>query len=216
MQLMRHKILACKALAHVLEPMVDDKIEIKVLEIALHVDPNKLRSRLLEEVALIEDHDTDILLGYGLCGRALEGVVSAQSRLIMPRVDDCVCALLGSRERRRELLKKDAGCYFLNQHWLDTELNIFADLLKGLERIPPEKRDKVVKMMLKNYRTLILFDTEDLLPEAESICKNYAERYDMELLLIKPDHGLLARLIKGPWREAEFLVLPPGTPVPFF
>jgi hypothetical protein len=42
-------------LAHVLEPMVNDETEINVLEIAHHVDPNKLRSRLLEEVALMEE-----------------------------------------------------------------------------------------------------------------------------------------------------------------
>jgi hypothetical protein len=214
--LKHRKVLTCKALAHILEPMVDDKTEVKVLEIALHVDPNKLRARLLEEVALLEDHDTDILLGYGLCGRALEGVVSSRSTLIMPKVDDCVCALLGSRERRRELLNKDAGCYFLEQHWLDTELNIFTDLMKGLERIPPEKRDRIIKLTLKNYHTLVLLDAGDISPEAESACRVYAGRYDMNLIRIETDPGLLTRFIKGPWREEEFLVLPPGKPVPFF
>jgi hypothetical protein len=216
MRLKHRKILTCKALAHILEPMVDGETEIKVLEIALHVDPNKLRSRLLEEVALMEDHDTDIILGYGLCGRALEGVVSNRSTLIMPRVDDCVCALLGSRERRKELLKKDAGCYFLEQHWLDTELNIFTEIMRGLEKIPPEKRDRILKLTLKNYHTLVLLDSGDLSPEAESVCRGYAGRYDMDLIRIKTDHGLLTRLINGPWPDEEFLVLPPGKPVPFF
>jgi len=214
--LKHHKILTCKALAHVLEPMVNDKTEIRILDIALHVDPNKLRSQLLEEVTLMEDHDTDILLGYGLCGRALEGVVSNRSTLIMPKVDDCVCALLGSRERRRELLKKDAGCYFLEQHWLDTGLNIFTEIMKGLERIPPDKKDRILKLTLKNYHTLVLLDSGDLSPESESVCRGYAEQYDMDLIRVKTDHGLLARLIKGPWKEEEFLVLPPGTPVTFF
>jgi hypothetical protein len=216
MRLKHRKILTCKALAHIFEPMVDGETEIRVLEIALHVDPNKLRSRLLEEVALMEDHDTDILLGYGLCGRALEGVVSSRSTLIMPKVDDCVCALLGSRERRRELLKKDAGCYFLEQHWLDTELNIFTEIMRGLEKIPPEKRDRIIKLTLKNYHTLVSLDSGDLSAETESLCRGYAERYDMDLIRIKTDHALLRRLINGPWREDEFLVLPPGKPVPFF
>jgi hypothetical protein len=216
MKLKRHKILTCKSLAHVLEPMVNDKTEIKVLDIALHVDPNKLRARLLEEVALAEDQDTDILLGYGLCGRALEGVVSSSSTLIMPKVDDCVCALLGSRERRRELLNKDAGCYFLDQHWLDTGLNIFSEIMRGLEKIPYEKRDRIIKLTLKNYHTLVLLDSGDLSQESESVCMGYAEQYDMDLIRVKTDHGLLTRLIKGPWSEEEFLVLSPGKPVPFF
>jgi hypothetical protein len=210
------KILTCKALSHVLEPLVGDEMEVRTLDIALHVDPQKLKARLLKEVAEMEGENVQILLGYGLCGRALEGVFSASSTLVLPRIDDCVGALLGSREKRRELLKKDAGCYFLDEKWLDSELNIFTDLLKGLERIPPEKRDKIIKMMLKNYHTLVLFDSGDLLPETESTCRNYAERYNMDLVKVKTELGLLGKLINGPWNEDEFLVLPPGKPVPFF
>jgi hypothetical protein len=134
----------------------------------------------------------------------------------MPNVDDCVCALLWSRERRRELLKKDAGCYFLEQHWLDTELNSFTDLMRGFERIPPEKRDRIIKLTLKNYHTLVLLDSGYFSPDAESECQGYAGCYDMDVIRIKTDYGLLTRLIKGPWREDEFLVLPPGKAIPFF
>jgi len=203
-------------MAHVLLSLADKDINVKVLDIALHADPNKLRARLLEEIAAIENDYPEIILGYGLCGRALEGVKSNRSTLILPKVDDCVCALLGSRERRKELLRKDAGCYFMEQHWLDTELNIFADLLKGLEKIPSEKRNRVVKMMLKNYRTLALLDSGDVSHETESRCIDYAQQYQMNLIRIKTDYGLLTRLINGPWSEEEFLVIPPGTPIPLF
>ena len=212
----RHKLIVCRALAHVLEPMMPPDGEIRVMDIGLHVDLQKLRSRLLKEIADIEEDGADILLGYGLCGRALEGVVSARSTLILPRVDDCVGALLGSRKRHKELLKQNAGCYFLEQNWLKTELNIFTEILKGLERIPPEKREKIVKLMLRHYNTLVLLDSGDLLPENESLCLDYARQYDMKLVSLKTESGLLTRLIKGPLCEEEFLVLPPGSPVPFF
>jgi hypothetical protein len=212
----RHKLLTCKSLAHVLEPLVGPDTEIKALEIALHVDPQKLKARLMEEVAAIEEEGVHILLGYGLCGRALEGVVSAKSTLVLPKVDDCVGALLGSRKRHKELLKQNAGCYFLEQRWLQTELNIFTEILKGLERIPPDKRDKIIKLTLKHYNTLILLDSGDTSPETESLCLTYARRYVLELIRLKTELGLLKRLITGPWNEEEFLVLPPGMPIPFF
>jgi hypothetical protein len=216
MQLRLKKILTCRALAHVLEPMAVNKADIKVMDIALHVDPHRLRARLLQEVSFMEGKEVDILLGYGLCGRALEGVASKRSRLIMPKVDDCVCALLGSRKRRKELLENNAGCYFLERRWLNTELNIFEELIKGLEKIPPEKRERIIKLTLKNYHTLALLDSDDILAEEESRCGRYAEQYGMNLIRLKTDYSLLTRLINGPWSEEEFLVLSPGTPVPFF
>jgi len=200
----------------VLEPLMSPGAEVRVLEIALHVDPKRLRDRLMEEVAAIEEEGAHVLLGYGLCGRALEGLVSARSTLVLPRVDDCVGALLGSRGRHKELLKQNAGCYFLEQNWLETELNIFTEILKGLGRIPPEKRDKIVKMTLKHYNTLALLDSGDLMFETEPFCLAYARRYDLKLVRLKTELGLLKRLVKGPWHEEEFLVLPPGIPVPFF
>lgn len=210
----RLKILVCRALAHVIEPVPG--VEIRILEIGLHADPQQLRSSLLKEIAEMEDHDTDILLGYGLCGRALEGVVSARSTLVLPRVDDCVGALLGSRKRHKEFLRGNAGCYFLEQNWLGTGLNIFNEITKGLERIPPDKRDRIMKMMLKNYTTLAVLDPGNLSHETDSIFLDYACRYGMDLIRLKTDPGLLNRLVKGPWHEEEFLVMPPGRPVSFF
>jgi hypothetical protein len=216
MPLKRLKLVTCKSLAHVLETLVGPDVEVRVLEIALHVKPERLRARLMEEITGIEEEGAHILLGYGLCGRALEGVVSARSTLVLPRVDDCVGALLGSRGRHKELMKQNAGCYFLEHRWLATELNIFEEILKGLDRIPPEKRDRIAKMTLKHYNAVALLDSGDLLPETEALCLTYARQYCLDLTKIKTESGLLTRLIKGPWSEEEFLVLPPGTPVPFF
>jgi len=212
----RRKLIACKALVHIFEPLTDNEVEIKVIDIGLHADPRKLRDRLMKEVADMEEKDTDILLGYGLCGRALEGVVSGRSTLVLPKVDDCVGALLGSRQRHKDLLKRNPGCYFLEQGWFATELNIFAEIMRGLDRIPPEKREKVVKLMLKHYNALVLLDSGSLSPENESLSLTYSRKYNMQLNRLKTDLGLLNRLIKGPWSDEEFLVLPPGVPVPFF
>ena len=212
----RKKLIVCRALAHVLEPLIDTETQVRVLDIGLHVDPQRLKTRLLQEVGDMEERDVNILLGYGLCGRAVEGLVSARSTLVLPRVDDCVGALLGSRERHKKLLKQNCRCYFLDQNWLKTELNIFDEIMKGLHRVPYDRRDRIIKMMLRNYNTLALLSSDDLSPESESICLTYAKQYGMNLIRLKTESGLLTRLLKGPWSEDEFLVLPPGMPVPFF
>lgn len=210
------KLLTCKSLAHVLEPLAGPETELRVNEIALHLNPQQLRDHLMEEVALIEAAGTYILLGYGLCGRALEGVVSAKSTLVLPKVDDCVGALLGSRERHKELIKQRAGCYFLEQHWLETELNVFVEVTRGLERIPPNRRESIVQMALKNYTTLALLDSGDTEPEADTQCMVYAKQHELDFIRLKTELGLLTRLLSGPWTDEEFIVCTPGEPIPFF
>lgn len=212
----RCKLLTCRSLAHVLEPLADSGTEIHVMDIALHVDPQRLNNRLMEEVANLEEEDIHILLGYGLCGRALEGVVSARSTLVLPKIDDCVGALLGSRRRHQKLLTQHAGCYFLAQHWLETELNIFSETLKGLDRIPPDKRDQIAEMALKNYSALALLDPGNTEPEADARCEAYARQYGLTFIRLKANLGLLKRLLTGPWQDDEFLVCPPGRSIPFF
>ncbi len=212
----RRKLLTCKSLAHVLEPLTDPETDVRVLEIALHLNPERLRAHLMEEVARVEAADTYILLGYGLCGRALEGVVSKKSTLILPKVDDCVGALLGSRERHKEVLKQRAGCYFIEQHWMETELNIFVEATKGLERIPPNKREHIVRLALKNYNTLALLDSGDTKPETDTQCLAYAGQYEMDFIRLKTELGLLTRLLSGPWDDEAFVICSPGKPVPFF
>jgi hypothetical protein len=212
----RKKLISCQSLAHVLESMAGPETEVRVLEIALHVAPEKLRARLMEEISAIEEDGIHILLGYGLCGRGLEGVVSEKSTLVLPKVDDCVGALLGSRSRHKALLKERSGCYFLAQHWLETELNIFVEARKGLDRIPPEKRDQIVDLALKHYTALALLDSGDTTPETETLCLGYARRHTLEFLRLQTELGLLSRLISGPWNGEEFIVCPPGRKIPFF
>jgi len=212
----RCKLISCRSLIHVLEPLAGPETEVRVLEIAQHLVPEKLKARLMEEIAAIEEEGVHILLGYGLCGRALEGVVSARSTLVLPRVDDCVGALLGSRSRHRELLKARAGCYFLEPNWMETELNIFVQATKGLERIPPERREKIAEMALKHYTSLALLVSGDADAGAEARCLEYAGRHRLEFLRLQTGLGLLSGLISGPWPAKDFLVCPPGQPVPLF
>jgi hypothetical protein len=212
----RQALVACNALAQVLTPLVSEDTIIRILDIGLHVSPDRLRARLLAEIAAVEQEGLDILLGYGLCGRGTEGLVSSQSRLILPRVDDCVGALLGSRTRHRQVLRKCPGCYFLEPNWLDTELNIFEEISKGIDRIPADRRDQIIKMALKHYNTLALLSENNGTSPAWRQCEIYGSAYDLNLVHLPTDYSLLRRLIKGPWDSKDFVVVEPGKPIPLF
>lgn len=210
------KIIACKALAHVLETLVDQKTEIRFMDISLHVAPNRLRERLIEEIESIEEDGLDIILGYGLCGRGTEGVFSQKSRLILPRVDDCVGALLGSRDRHRKLLTESPGCYFLEPCWLDTELNIFNELTRGMNHITENKREKIIKLTLSHYKALALLSSDNDDRSAFNQCKEYAVKFGLQLLNLPVNLTLLKKLVNGPYDREQFLMVEPGCPIPFF
>lgn len=212
----RRKLLICRALAPRIEPFVGPDVETAVLDIALHVSPQRLRQELQHAVESLEEPGCVILLGYGLCGRAAEGVVSRRSTLVLPRVDDCVGALLGSRLRHQTLMREEPGYYFLEPSWVDTEANIFVQLEQSLDRLPPGRRDQIARLTLKHYRAVALLLDEAPDPEAARHCKGYARRHGLRYVELGTDAGLLARLAQGPWTEDEFVICPPGTPIPFF
>ncbi|MDF1551743.1 MAG: DUF1638 domain-containing protein [Deferrisomatales bacterium] len=213
----RHpKLLVCRALAHLLEPLVGPEVETVVLDIALHVKPERLREALQDAVASLEEAGGVILLGYGLCGRATEGVVSRLSTLVLPRVDDCVGALLGSRRRHQEFMKQRPGCYFLEPTWVDAEMNIFVQLEQHMERIPPHRRGQIARLTLKHYRSLALLTGGGHGAEAERRCRGYARANGLEFIEVETELGLLERIVGGPWSAEEFVVCPPGVPIPLF
>ena len=210
------KLLTCNALAHVLPQLAGEAVETRVLDIGLHVHPDRLRARLLEQIASLEETGTDIVLGYGLCGRSLEGVFSSKSRLILPRVDDCVGALLGSRNRHRQFQRKRPTCYFLEPHWLDTELNIFTEIMKGMDRIPLGRRDQIARQALQHYDTLAVLCLKDPDPVSARRIETHARDFGLQILKLPADVTLLQRLVNGPWTEDEFVITDPGQPIAFF
>lgn len=211
-----NQIITCRALSPVVRDLLGSDESITELDIALHLQPERLRQTLMDTVGKLEREGKTILLGYGLCGRALEGVQSNKSTLVLPRVDDCVGMLLGSRQRHRKVLSEHPGTYFLDPRWLDNELNIFDQIKKGLEHIPEQRRKQLLQVALKHYDRLVMLCDGRPLEEAERRCRRLAQEHGMEFSRLTKELGLLDKLLHGPWEEPEFIVAPPGTPIPMF
>ncbi|SHK22687.1 Protein of unknown function [Desulfatibacillum alkenivorans DSM 16219] len=211
------KLISCRALAHIIEPMVDPGMERVILDIGLHLNPDKLRERVIEEIARMEEDGDDIILGYGLCGRALEGVYASKARLILPRVDDCVGALLGSQKRHKKVMSENPGCFFLEPAWIGSEVDIFEQCQKGLERIPEERRPQIIELALKHYSKLGLLDHgwEDT-DRAVIQCRELAEKHQLEFIRFPSDLTLVQDLTSGLWTPERFVIAHPGEKIPFF
>jgi hypothetical protein len=212
----KFRLITCNALAPVLLPLVSPDTDVEVMDIGLHASPGRLRERLQEQITAMEEKGLDLCLGYGLCGRGLEGVRSTKTRLVIPRIDDCVGALLGSKERHRSILKKFPGAFFMEPTWLDTEMNIFSDLVPAMAHFPVERWRRIVGLALKHYRTIAMLVTGKPDPRAVTRCETYAQAFDLQVRQIPTDLSLLTRLINGPLDRRAFVITSQGEPVPFF
>jgi hypothetical protein len=135
---------------HAFIPEPDESLEVlvKVLALGLHRNSRVLRDALAKSAHALRSHIDVLLLGYGLCGGALEdakSVLDIDLPLFQPMdgehpIDDCVALCLGGRAPYYNEQCKMAGTYFLtpgwSQHWrkmLDTDTGKVSQ--PGLKRL---------------------------------------------------------------------------------
>jgi hypothetical protein len=182
------------------------------IESGLHLKPESLRNRLQEELDALDNTDR-VLLGFGYCGNAVAGLKSGNYELIVPRVDDCISLLLGSKEYR-ERCCSSGGVYFLTKGWLEGESNIWTEYLAVLARFGPKNTNRIYKRMLAHYKYLGLIDTgayalDTMLPKVNEI----AATLNLETRVLPGSDSYLKKLLSGPWNEGDFVVVPANTTI---
>jgi hypothetical protein len=109
------------------------EIIVYILPLFLHYSPRELKEEVLNACTELQKHSDYLLIYYGLCGNSLNnlegmlrdnnvklpfGILKDENKEI---VDDCVCALLGSKANYMEILTKEPGTFFLTpgyaSHW---------------------------------------------------------------------------------------------------
>ncbi|MGD9041058.1 MAG: DUF1638 domain-containing protein, partial [Desulfobacteraceae bacterium] len=102
------------------------EILVRVLELALHNRKKTLQEGLVEAACEMSPHVDALLLGYGLCGNALENPEELLSEAGVPilipmdqdhPVDDCVGLIIGGRECYYGELCNVAGTFFMIPGW---------------------------------------------------------------------------------------------------
>ncbi len=182
------------------------------VESGLHLVPDSLRRRLQEELDKI-DGVSRVLLAFGFCGNAVVGLKSGGYQLVIPKVDDCITLLLGSKENK-DSSSRQGGVYFLTKGWLAGEANIWNDYRAALDRYGPERTERIYRKMLAHYKFLGLIDTgaydlPGLVPQAREICA----ALKLELLILRGNDLYLRRFFSGPWDAGSFVIVPPFTTI---
>jgi hypothetical protein len=202
-------IIACETIDDEIRKVNRRGFACRFLEHGLHRTPDLLRERLQEAISQVKEGEV-ILLGYGLCSNGVVGLRSPDKWLIIPRVDDCISLLLGSRNTYLEHFKNEPGTYYLTKGWIDHGKTPYSSYHENLEKYDPETALWIAKELLKNYTRVALIDTGayDL-----NGCRSHAEEmaafFGLRLEVLAGTIQLLHDLVRGRWGK-DFLVIEPG------
>ena len=209
----KRNIIACATVAEELEHFGVAARDMTVMEFGLHVNPSALKKALQAKIDEAGD-GCDILLGYGLCCYAVEGLVSGGGKLVVPRVDDCIALFLGSREERLRRLKDEPGTYYFTKGWVEAADNALTEFDRLRGKYGEERALALVKAITANYTCIAFINTGNYRVEKyRAFAQEYADFLGLKFKEVPGSNRLLDKMLSGEW-DSEFVVAEPGCPVP--
>lgn len=209
---MRYVLLACKTMQAEMEQILArrgnmfDRID--WIESGLHNVTERLKEEITAGLEEIRDVDC-VVIGFGACGNALAGITAGDFEMILPKADDCISIMLGSYQRKREIMKQ-GETYFLTRGWLGGESNIYKEYLFTVEKYGKEMADIIYEEILGKYKHLGIIDTKAY--DYERFLKEtavMAEELHLHQLPIEGDLSYLERLLTGFWDGGDFICIAP-------
>jgi hypothetical protein len=132
---MKLKCISCEALARILyhnAATSPHSIDIDLYELGLHNDPPDLQRQLQAAIDAVDAGKYDaIVMGYGLCGKATEGITARDLTIVVPRAHDCITLFLGSRDRYLREFEENTGTYWYAADYIERTLDPNTSLSLG-------------------------------------------------------------------------------------
>lgn len=208
----RSKIIACMTVGEELEGLIPEGMETVFLEFGLHDYPERLKEKLQEEIDRTGDVDT-ILLGYGLCSMSTLGLSSSRSRLVLPRMHDCIGIFLGSSKKYQEQFRGEPGTYYLTKGWINHGGDPYKEFLKWRKKYGAAKARLLLEKTIGNYTRLAFIQTgKGDQTQYVLYARKVARKLGLRFEKIAGDRRILEKMIAGDWDE-DFIVVGPGEKV---
>ena len=178
------------------------EVLVRVLELGLHIWPKRLREVLVEAAEEMSPHVDALLLGYGLCGNALEAPKELLAEVGVPvflpmdqdhPVDDCVGMLIGGRERYHAELCNVAGTFFITPGWAYHWRRMFERELGGVSL-------DLARRMFEHYeRTLLISNPVMSDQKMQEAIEEFVDTFGFRIETCAGTMGILTRT----WEEAK-------------
>lgn len=213
-------MIACEVVAKEMGLRVPENMPIRVLDPALHVHPDRLRKAIQDAIDEEEQRYDTLLLGYGRCARAVEGLRSHHSTMILPRVDDCIGIFLGSKAAHVAQMKQEPGTFFLSKGWIEAGSTPFEEHAYMVKRFGRERAERLMKELLHNYTRLAFIGTDSREDSRAYVAyaREKAARFGLRYEEIKGAPSLFDKLVKDPTGNGagdELMRVPPGTEITY-
>ena len=213
---MKEILIACRMMEAETRAALEQtgsRAEVIWMDKGLHNKPENLRAELqaVMDAAEAQAHPDRILLAYGFCGNAMDGLRAGDYQLVLPRIDDCITMFIGSRQRKAEL-EGGVGTMFQTSDWTEsTDKSLLGARDRLIEKYGEDDGLYLYDMMYGNYKRIAVLDThcyplEPVVKQAEAV----AQALGFECRVYDASNDYLRRLLAGPWDDKDFIVKGPG------
>lgn len=186
----------------------------------LHIEPEKLKTEIQKTLDELSNEYKAIVLVFGLCGGALNGIKTNKNTIIVPKVHDCISFFLGSAKKYSTLFSQYGGkAYwftksFLKQGFLPTPENYEKKREEFAEQFDEDSADYLVEMekeSLLNYHTCSIVDSVNCPCEELGVAaKSSADAYGWGTEFHNISDEFFIKIASGEYKEEEFLIVPPN------
>ena len=232
----RIAVIACGVLEWNIERLrqshPDLNLQVIVLPAQLHNNPHRLRELVQERIDALNEQDDlrGIVIGYGVCGRGTIGLQARRIPLILPRVQDCIGAFLGSHSRHMEQFGKHPGTRYLTRGWYDKTVatqprddyhtarneELYGTTFEDLKTRYGEDNARFIcnfrDSWKRNYRrsAYIAFEGEKENTPGRQASRALADELEWDHEILAGDESLILAMLSGAWNDPRLLVVPPG------
>ena len=212
-------VIACQVLQSMLEQLLPQGLakQVTFMDYGLHRVPSKMTWTLQDAIDSVEEPSL-VVLGYGLCGNGLNGIKAGRHTLLVPRTDDCIAILLGSRQAYVREFEAMPGTYYLSKGWLESGSHPLKEYQEYSEKYGPTEAEWLMDQQYQHYERLVLVthseaDMDKYRPQAQEVAR-YCERWGMRYQEILGSDDYVRRLVEVTEAldraDGDFLVIPPG------
>lgn len=207
---MNASIIACAMIEDELKKAyseVNCDYTIQWVDRGLHLSPEKLRGELQRLISETPPA-THLLLAFGNCGNAVQGLCSPRATLVIPRFHDCIDFLLSGTECPP--VPRNPRAYYLTHGWTLSDQGLLTEGARVYARYGPQRGKQLMRRMTGHYRSLACLDTGGYPMDAieETVCR-MTDLMELEREVIPAGTGVLRDLLLGHWDD-RFAVIPPG------